>query len=82
MKAEEYADPAELKWDSPDPVWGIWQISNERIAMLSRKSQGQTVSGDRLWNSVCGFMDGFERRRDLCHRSNAKPTEYSGSVKG
>ena len=49
MKAEEYADPAELKWDSPDPVWGIWQISNERIAMLP-----ESLKGKRCLEIGCG----------------------------
>ena len=49
MKAEEYADPAELKWDSPDPVWGIWQIPNERIAMLP-----ESLKGKRCLEIGCG----------------------------
>lgn len=34
MKAEEYACPAESKWASLEPVWGIWETPNTRIAML------------------------------------------------
>ena len=49
IKAEEYTDPAELKWDSPDPVWGIWQISNERIAMLP-----ECLEGKRCLEIGCG----------------------------
>ena len=40
-KAEEYTDPAETKWATDDPQWGIWELSNEAAPMLPDSLQGK-----------------------------------------
>lgn len=48
-KAEEYSDPAEVKWATSEPVWGIWELPNDEVPMLP-----PSLKGKRCLEIGCG----------------------------